>query len=634
MFTSTDERTLRTKRDIRLPVVFAVLAVCLLPADWRTTCGQEAGQPRSQIERFIPAGAILAVSTDDAAAVAKQFSATPLGGMLRAKSWEPYFAALQQTHTPCVLHLKPWFGIDWRDVSEFPTPACICLLADAKSKPAWALVVDARQRPEAAPALCDRVAAYFQGRKAVVTQEKEQDRIIYSLPAAAEGADEVVTLTRDGLVAFVTSREGADRLAAVWKSSQGASLAEAAAYRDVQQQAGTLMQPPADIRWWLRPLELVRALPAPPAKAERRRRDWRTSAEKLGIGGLQAIGGTIRLARADSARIEGALAVLAPRPFDKALRLASLRPGEWRDPPPLAAADTAVWSLSYRDVKLAFEGLGTAFDVKAGPDNEGSFRDFIDGLQADADGPQVSVRREVLPRLKPSLVQVSDLGGPRAQWNPGGRRSLMMLEIAGAADLEKVFRRWFAPDVGKRVRLETVRGHSLWAAAAGHNLFFDFKEAEELTITSLAITDTALLLSTDEAWLRSILEAKEPANPLTKDGRFAAAASYLKMHESPQTALRSYARSAALWQLPYERIQGGKSDDDDAAAQTLLALLLFGKANEIPPKLAGTLPNWRDVSPSLGTWAVSLRVSPGGFAGIIGILPANPPNAGGRQGDR
>jgi hypothetical protein len=211
----------------------------------------------------------------------------------------------------------------------------------------------------------------------------------------------------------------------------------------------------------------------------------------------------------------------------------------------------------------------------------------------------------------------------------------MVLETNEAVDLEKVFRRWFAVDVkDKRLRLETVRGHSLWAAEPGRNLFFDFREKPQRTITSLALTGEALFLSTDEAWLRNILESKEPHMPLTKDAHFAATASYLKTHESPETALRAYSRSAALWQLSYERLQGGKTADDDEAAQTLLTLLLFGKTDGVPPKLARTLPGWNDVSPSLGTWAVSLRVSPGGFAGTVGILRENPLNAGGGQGAR
>src|SRR4030095_15884450 len=58
----------------------------------RITFGQEPVQPANTIERHVPADAVLAISTDDVAASAKQFQATPLGEMLRSQPWKPYFS--------------------------------------------------------------------------------------------------------------------------------------------------------------------------------------------------------------------------------------------------------------------------------------------------------------------------------------------------------------------------------------------------------------------------------------------------------------------------------------------------------------------------------------------------------------
>jgi len=629
MFSSSSNLHLRARRVFGSAVTGVLFAACALVAYGGIARGQAPAKIGDSIERLIPADVIAAVSTDDAAAAARQFSATPLGVMLRSRAWASYFSAVDESQTACALHLRPWFGIDWQDLAGLSAPVCLCLVADAKGQPAWAIVVDVKGRPDAAKELSAKAAAYFQKYKARVTQEPDKQRTIYALPATAKDAVETVVYERDGIMAFITARGGADRLASFWQSDRKASLASASAWRDVQTQSAALLKSPPDVRWWLRPLPLVRALPAPPAGRERGRRDWRAEAEKLGLVGVEAAGGVIHLARSNSASIESSLVVLAPRPFQKGLQLASLKPGAWRDPPAWAGANAAAWSLAHYDAKLSYEGLGTVFDVKAGPGNEGAFRDFVDRLQLEPGGPQINIRREILPRLKSGTTQVSDFGGPKEAWNPTGRRDLMVLDAIETAELEKVFRRWFAVDVeDKTVRVEVVRGQTLWATRPGGNLFIDLGENEERTITSLAITGDGLLLSTDEAWLRSILEAKEPNVPLVKGAPFTSAASYLKSHESPETALRAFARGDANWRLPYEQIKGAKDAKDEDATQMLLQLLLVGKRDGVPAKIAAALPDWKDIAPSLGMSAVSLRVSPGGFSGTVGTLPDARANAG------
>lgn len=604
----------------------AGLAVLLLAI--LVPCGGLFQVPAAPIERLVPADAFLAVSSDDAAATARQFQLTPPGKLLRAEPWKPYFAAVDESLTGCVLHLRPWFGIDWSDMAEFPVPVCICSFADGEGKPASALIIDAKGQPAAAADLADRAKKYFQRRKARVAEVKTDQgrRIVYSLAAAgAKAADDRVCLQQEGRLVLVTSRGGADRLETLWKTKKGKVLADAEIYQQVQKQAGALLAAPRDLRWHVRPLDLVRSLPAPPANGKRGQRDWRVTAEKLGIGGVEAAGGVVRLSRSQSANIEVALAAVAPRPFKRGLQLAALQPGPWRDPPTWAAADSASWLLWYRDVKPWFEGLGAAIDVQMGPGNEGYFRDFLDDLQEKPDGPQVNVRREILPLLLPAVVHVSDFGGAAPEWNPSGKRDLTILDAKETPDLEKVFRRLFAAEVdGKEVRLDTAAMHPLWAAKPGRALFGNAREKPEKSLSCLAVADKALLFSSDEALLRRVLEERSPAETLGKDPRFAAAAAYLKTLEAKETALRSYARNAPLWQWSYEELKAGNAASDDDARRALLELVLFGAPRGTPAKLTGKLPAWAGVAPALGITVASARVVPNGFAGVLSQMPAPP----------
>lgn len=580
----------------------------------------------AELESRIPKDVEFTVIMNDAAKVGMQFRATSIGKMLKSSDWQPYYSVLHETSVPCLLHLRPWFGVDWADVSEFSVPMAFLIFRDAKSEIAAALLVDSRSDTVAAETLLERSTRYFKerGARLVTTSLPNGSRIVYQLPAEFLGNSRPVSLWQQGYLALVSSQSGAEALEQSWNQTSAASLSQLEAYQGSIRAASESIAREPTMRFWIRPLALAHSIAKKPADgSRRRRRDWLASAERQGLDALQGIGGVLALSGAESPSLEVQFVIHARRAYAKGMQMASLVPGAWRDPPPFVSDTAASWFLMYEDVNLWFDGYGYLFDEINDPESPGAFRDVLEAIRRDPEGPRIDIEREIVARLAPGFVEVHDYEGARSAQNPQGFRALYQLAAVESDQLRAVFERCFEGD--DEVHVSAVGGQTMWSTTTGRDLLFDTGEEKDVAITSMAVIDRAVLLCTDADWLRSALLNAKSDNPLFKSPAFVSAKNFLASRQSSADSLWSFKRVAEDWKSPYQHLREAKSDADANLRIQLLEWLLCPSSSNRRRELLARLPPWTVVGPSLGTVAISLRVTPAGYEGCLGVLPATAP---------
>ncbi len=580
-----------------------------------------AQEDSAVLESHIPDDVQFALLMNNAADTAMRFQATPIGKMLRSPDWQPYYSLLHEMNSPSLLHIRPWFGVDWADVSEFSVPAAFLIFRDAKSEVAAALLVDSQTDTMAAETLLERSATYFKARGASLVTEVLPNgrRTLYQLPAEFGGSSRPVSLRQHGLLALVSSRNGAEALQHFWNQTRRASLFQLEEYRGAIHGASESLKGEHGIRFWCRPLALAHSIAKKPEDGSRLRQDWLASAERQGFDALRAIGGVLVVSPAECPSLDVAYSIHSRQPYAKACQMASLLPGVWRDPPSFVLDSVASWSLMYQDVSLWFDGFGFLFDEISDPESPGAFRDVLEAVRKDPEGPQIDIEKEIVPRLTPGFVKVHDYEATRTAQNPDGFRALYQLTVRECDPLRAVFKRYFQGD--EAVRVSEIGGQVMWSTATGHALLFDTGEEKGVTITSLAVVDGAVLLCTDADWLRSALLNANPDKPLSKSPLFMSAATFLLSHQSEADSLRSFSRVDENWRGPYRQLVEAKSNVMADPRIRLLEWLLCPMSGDRRSEVIARLPAWTSVAPSLGVVAISLRATPVGFEGFLGVLP-------------
>lgn len=585
----------------------------------RQVVAQEAAKT---IEQFVPADVTGALFVDDAAETGRQFQATGIGTMLASADWQPFRETILAANVPSIVHLRPWFGIDWSDLSQFSVPLSFVMLSDKPTESAAALIINTRRDPRAGEILRERAANYFQERGALVSNQplRKGRRTSFQMPSSWAGSRSPVTLEQAGLLAFVTSATGAEALSRFWNQTTAPSLAQSEPYQQAIQTALGLRPEKHVIRVWLKPLSLVRTLSTTLQSPQRSRRDWLAIAERQGLDSVRAIGAILTVKSTGAPDFELAFSILAPRPYAKAFRMANLVPGSRLDPAPFISNSVASWSLIYQDVPQWFSGFGDLFDEFADPDNPGALRDILDAAKEDPEGPQIDIEKEIVGRLVSGLVWVRDDGATKSPRNPDGTREMYLLTVRESDQLQAVFKKYFQGD--DLAQVSDIPGGMMWSTAQGHPLLLDTGETNRETITSLAVTDGRLWLCTDARWLRDAFTNPIAAKPLSGDKRFAEIVTLLGRHQAESDSLRSYIRLDQAWQSPYGHlVKTVPGESSDLRSQVLRRLLCNSKGPE-PKQVFASLPPWTRVGPALGTSGILLRATPAGFEGYLVIIPS------------
>ena len=187
--------------------------------------------------------------------------------------------------------------------------------------------------------------------------------------------------------------------------------------------------------------------------------------ENQGFDAIKAVGGILAIA-GDPYDILHRGYILAPPVTDQPSKYELAAKMLQFPNAPLAAipswihSETASFSRMNIKIEEAFWASESLINEALGDD---IFRDIIDGIRDDEDGPQIDIAKDVLPNLDDQVVILTDNTTPI---DVGSERMLVAVKIRDAATIKEVIRKAMEVEPDAK-QIESVEGSTIWQVERG-----------------------------------------------------------------------------------------------------------------------------------------------------------------------
>lgn len=565
-------------------------------------------------EDKLPASASLVVLLDKPNEAAAKWQKTAVGSMLVGKDFSPFYTELQKNEIAAPLNPKPALGLDWADIAKFKQPASLSIMEGDVKTPALVFLASGKEDAAEIKRVMVEAEKYFDRRQAKREVKKADKAEMVAYSYAKVGFKEggvCIHLTSGDLFAATNSSAAADKLLKQWEAGEKGSLAADSDFKKVDVQSRKMAgDKGADVRWFVRPLELA-ALLQTKEKRARGEKDWVTVAGKQGVSAVVGIGGILNLQADKNHDLEVASLIVAKRPFERGMRMFDLKPGKPILPASWVEAEVGSYLSWNMDFAAAFEGAGIWVDEKM--NDKGFFAAYLGDLKI---AKQVDLKQDIVDRLGPGMFQVNDTHRTKDPSNPTGARRIIGITSKEQAKLAKALSLVSRNDP-MVIRDETIAGNPVRSAPEGEPLFVEPEDGapkNTKAIQAYAVMPSLSLLSSDATWLRSKLAPKERVKPLTDDGAYKQVTAWTAALENDQTCLRGFIRNDQSRQADYETVRTGAVVAKSSLRTKFLRYLLLGDSSAAAAKSsAAALPGFDALAPNLLPSGVSMAVSPDGF---------------------
>lgn len=164
------------------------------------------------------------------------------------------------------------------------------------------------------------------------------------------------------------------------------------------------------IRWYIEPLnygESIRTLMRGPVVEKRRSKpSIFTVLKEQGFDAIRGVGGTVNL-KSEDKEVVYRFYVHAKKPYRLAMRMLVFPDSTNFTPPHWMPNDLARCTMLYLDPLAIFDNFGTLFDSLVMQGETGVWKDIIDGLKEDPNGPQIDIREEIIVHLGQRVLGMS-----------------------------------------------------------------------------------------------------------------------------------------------------------------------------------------------------------------------------------
>jgi hypothetical protein len=281
-----------------------------------------------------------------------------------------------------------------------------------------------------------------------------------------------------------------------------------------------------------------------------------------GFDAVRASGGTVAFG-VGPYQLVWHVATYAPRPYQRAMRMARFVPVKDFTPPQWAPNRLSVCGAVGLDVLNAFASAGSLFDAVYGRNERGTFNDVLKGLRDDPNGPQVDVRREVIGRLGQRLTLVTDSDGTAG---PYSERVLVAVEAREPRELERAIRRLLEND--EEVRRREFRRQVVWEILPPRRKKSAAVPAVKPPNSAVAVAHGQLFVTNNVKLLEKVLGPKE--GTLAEAPDYKRVATQLGRLAPADAVVRSFSRGHEEFRTAYEALRQGRL----AASNSLYARLL------------------------------------------------------------
>ena len=431
-------------------------------------------------DRIFPKTTIGFFSISDLEELGKRWKETQFGQLVADPIMKPFKEEIQHVLERA---MKNRFGMTLDGIEQLPSgEIAVGMIAIPDKRPGYVLTLDVADRVEQTKSYLERLSKKF--AEIGVKQEVEKiggfEITVYTFPKATEPeksdsaksnaptkpnpAPVAATLFADRKAYYllegntlIVSDQGflIELIAGRLGGAAEDSLAGVEDYqRTMQRSLDDIPEGvPALIRWYIEPLnygESLRTLLSGPVAEKRKgKTSIFTTLKEQGFDAIRGVGGVVTV-KSENYEVVHRTYICVEKPFRLAMKMFVFPDSTNFVPPGWIPEDVARCSMLFVDPIEIFDNFGSFFDHVIMGGEEGVWKDILNGLKEDPDGPQIDVREELVAILGQRVMGMSHYELPIT---PQSEAIIIAVELKKEGDekMRKSLEKLFGNDAGMEV---------------------------------------------------------------------------------------------------------------------------------------------------------------------------------------
>lgn len=393
--------------------------------------GQAAHAAVPPAETLIPGTARAFVSVRNVKEFEAASQKTKFGGIFKEEALKPFVDEVKAQLNSRIAEAQSSLGLkleDFKDLSDGEVAFTVVDLGTAADqgfhgRTGTAVIVDATGHDKELNSVRGKITTALTQKNAVsapFAAPSGAKGTHYDIPAPEAGHPKVVMVEASittpagllwvvsdspSLVGIVTAAFAGTAPAALADGAP-ATLAEHDTFKKLMKQSNAAAgEPKPLVVGFADPFGLTGALRAYQWPVKKIKPDPLKVAEESGLTGILGIGGQAVVGAGNLGTLVR-IGVITKKPYEKAMKMFAFPVGADFVPQAWVRKDVTGYTTLYLDALTAFNNFDPIFDGFL--DQPGIFKEVIDSLETDPDGPQVNIRKDLFELLGQRLTLVLD----------------------------------------------------------------------------------------------------------------------------------------------------------------------------------------------------------------------------------
>ena len=447
--------------------------------------------------------------------------------------------------------IKEQVGLTLEEILEIPSGEFAFAVSQLSGQKFGAVgFLDFGDSEDEVDRLLDQVAQALERRDAERrVEEFEGTRVIvYTLPSENEGEEgaeprEIAYFVKDTTLVAGNGLTVLQEVLQRWDGESDQTLATNEIYSYIVQQTETRGRP-ALLRWYLNPIDLMRAAVMAGAQGNPQVAMVFGFLPALGLDKFKAVGGGVDMATGEFESVSRTL-LYVDQPPTGLLNVFQFPATDLSPPRWVPAAASTYFALNW-DVAGAYRAIGSLVDTFQGP---GAFDQLVDGLSQQE--PGIHVKRDIID-LMTGKVHVYSTPPKETVVEEGEVPIENFLVAIGVKDAQKA--RDLLKNLSQSGDVETrqFQGETIYEIASPAG----FGNAD--TTFGLAVARDSLLATNNVTVLEQMLREGRNGSPLGESTEYKRVA----RHFPAKTSMLSFARQETQVKALYEMLRSGQIGQD------------------------------------------------------------------------
>lgn len=578
------------------------------------------------------------IAAADVETLVQRWNDTAVGKMLNDPIMRPFADDLRKQLTQKWSQSHARLGISLDDLRGIASgEACAAIVMPKGAAASLVILADVSGKEREAASRLNKVAASLSAQGAKATRQKLPgvEINVFDTVNKKSGKRNSSTIhyVKHGMFVATDSLAVARDVAARLDRPQGRSLAGVEAYQIAMKRCRAADRDARpDVHWYMEPIGLAEALRTWDANRQKGTTDYLKVAKNQGFSALKGVGGVIHLSSRGYGILHRTYAY-APPPYELAMRMAVFPNGGDFAPPNWIPHDISSYMTFQADALNAFDHFATVFDEIYG--EEGVWKDTLESVEEDPNGPQINLRRDLVQHLGNRATIITDHELPIT---PGGQRRLLAIEAKNADKLALAIERSMSGD--ERARKLEIEGHDVWemipeddAAANGGSGAIARRRrsrpeksrsaAAKTANSAVTVANGHLIVASHTEFIRKVLTRLDQQEQLAYDQEYVAVARELPKLGSGDDCAQCFLRTQEQFRVTYELFKQGRLPEADTFLGHLVNFLVGEEKQGVTRKArlnGGTLPDYAKVQKYLGPSGLFVTSEKEGWY-VVGFTP-------------